>query len=381
MGLITKIVDQLIHLMLQLKQQLQEDPTSISPYYTYHIVNNRKAVKGILGVLLSIFESVLVVMGYVCIGGFAFAAFEGEPERFLKQTIYPVALQSQGFNATQMEYVGGELDLNTIRWDFVGAMRYSMDLITTIGYGNFAPETSASRLLVFMYVPAGIALIAYHLDALAQVMLWMTRVMFDFVIGHTCGPQYGNKAIERKIKTILTILDNCDQLSGQGQGQVTLPRPQLQRWMEECTGNYDLPPKVREVLDLLEQGGQGQVRLSQCWSRLTQYYRSCVVHLAFRQLMRTLLMMVFLCLTSIPIFMALESWSVGDAAWFTYITFTTIGLGDLTPTHNFGLIYWYYFVFTTLGLLSLAITDAKVVLPELLQRVRIRLLGLKSLGK
>ena len=35
----------------------------------------------------------------------------------------------------------------------------------------------------------------------------------------------------------------------------------------------------------------------------------------------------------------LEDWSVGDAAYFAFVTGLTIGYGDLTPTHPFARVF------------------------------------------
>ena len=47
-----------------------------------------------------------------------------------------------------------------------------------------------------------------------------------------------------------------------------------------------------------------------------------------------------------------ESWSALDAFYFTIISVSTVGLGDLTPSEGGGKVFWYVFMILTLGLMA-----------------------------
>ena len=205
--------------------------------------------------------------------------------------------------------------------------------------------------------------------------------LFNLVVDRIGQPSWGIEHVKKLSNDLSNILDASDRSSPFQSGVPDVLRPQLEAWMADCIDG-ELPPEVLRMLDKLDRGGQvGQVNLNEFLTSLTLLFRNNLLNLYRRILLRALTLMVILCGCSIPVFMAVEGWDGGDAAWFTFITFTTIGLGDLTPTHGAGLIYWYFFVFTTLGLLSLAIDNGIFAVSGTLQPIGHRIKGLVPWNK
>jgi voltage-gated potassium channel len=68
---------------------------------------------------------------------------------------------------------------------------------------------------------------------------------------------------------------------------------------------------------------------------------------------RTLVILVFFTLLAGTIFYSLqEGWSLVDALYFSVVTLTTVGLGDLAPTTTIGKLFTIVYIFSGLGLIA-----------------------------
>ncbi|AHY45818.1 Ion channel [Rubrobacter radiotolerans] len=73
---------------------------------------------------------------------------------------------------------------------------------------------------------------------------------------------------------------------------------------------------------------------------------------------RGLFYLVFLTLASGTIFYHnVEGWTYFDAFYFSVITLTTVGYGDLVPTTTYGRLFTVFYIFLGIGLI-LAFIDA-----------------------
>ena len=50
-------------------------------------------------------------------------------------------------------------------WSWVDSFYFSVVAVTTVGFGDFAPTTDASKLFAVFYILVGISIIATFLDA------------------------------------------------------------------------------------------------------------------------------------------------------------------------------------------------------------------------
>ena len=50
-------------------------------------------------------------------------------------------------------------------WSWVDSFYFSVVAVTTVGFGDFAPTTDASKLFAVFYIVTGISIIATFLDA------------------------------------------------------------------------------------------------------------------------------------------------------------------------------------------------------------------------
>jgi hypothetical protein len=112
------------------------------------------------------------------------------------------------------------------------------------------------------------------------------------------------------------------------------------------------PETLDVVLADLDCDGDHQIEGTVASIQLAHTYSRITLRQKTRSLCISLCLYLSWILMSIGIFTATEGWTVGDAAWFVYITCTTIGLGDFTATSTAGFSYWFLCVLGTLGMLG-----------------------------
>lgn len=89
-----------------------------------------------------------------------------------------------------------EVNLNETRWNFYGALYYSMTIYTTIGYGNITPHTTTGRVLTILYAFIGIPLALISLIALGALFAKICMILWNFLV-RTFG--CFSKDLEKKV--------------------------------------------------------------------------------------------------------------------------------------------------------------------------------------
>lgn len=69
-----------------------------------------------------------------------------------------------------------------------------------------------------------------------------------------------------------------------------------------------------------------------------------------RRVMIAIISILFLLGLGTGVYSILESWTVVDSLYFTTATLTTIGYGDLTPTHDISKLFTVIFAFSGIGI-------------------------------
>ena len=106
-------------------------------------------------------------------------------------------LLSAGFTASQLEWVNSQFSFDT-NWDFSGAMRYSFEVITTIGYGAYAPQSSGAQAFVVVYAIGGLGVLGLQLGTLGEAVVMATALIFDLV-GLITGKAKFSSKLDRRM--------------------------------------------------------------------------------------------------------------------------------------------------------------------------------------
>ncbi|MFH1752087.1 MAG: potassium channel family protein [archaeon] len=69
-----------------------------------------------------------------------------------------------------------------------------------------------------------------------------------------------------------------------------------------------------------------------------------------------IIIVILLLIIGTTVYSVMEEWSFVDSFYFTGVTLTTIGYGDLVPTHDLSKVFTVFFAFAGVGVVLLAIT-------------------------
>ena len=77
---------------------------------------------------------------------------------------------------------------------------------------------------------------------------------------------------------------------------------------------------------------------------------------SIKKIFKFIFLIIFLILFASISFMIIEDWSFFKALWFTVVTISTVGYGDVTPQTNLGRIFDVLLIISAISLF--AILDA-----------------------
>mmetsp|Transcript_22043 Transcript_22043/g.46673 ORF Transcript_22043/g.46673 Transcript_22043/m.46673 type:complete len:529 (-) Transcript_22043:216-1802(-) len=191
-------------------------------------------------------------------------------------------------------------------WSGWESFLFTLSVSTTVGYGNITPETSEGKVLVICGGIVGIPLVL-------AVVKWLGNACLKVV---DAGLLFAMKRVRRIGRRIGFVRR----------------KGRRQRWMV----GKRLGARKRHQL----------LRVFTC----------------------ALLYLIFY-LHSVFVYSAMEGWSTLDAMYYTFVTFSTIGLGDLVPLSKYNNIppltwyhIWHVFVFmfglTLLSMLFTVLTES-----------------------
>eukprot|EP00667_Euglena_gracilis_P000844 EG_transcript_844 len=357
LGMMT-VVTYLLGIRLQgMFQAAQNQRVELSTEYGYAVrcVCLRRGMRR-LSAFNDLVRGVGCIMAYVAIGGAVFSQFEEQvpdPPPFLD------AFSHLGLTAGQLKFVQTFAPPEA-PWSFAVGMRYSLESITTIGYGDYSLRTGGARTFAMFYILFGLGMIGVQLESLGEASRVLLHLLFDTFSQRMKWQGVSMHRDDQLISKLKDLLDQLEQLAGRPEG---LSMADLQQQVElACTASGIQTEMLEAMLGVSGMEAQLVHVDASCASvSLARLFHRVVVRRAVRELVGGSLVLLVVILTALPVFVYAESWTVGDAAWFCYITTTTIGLGDYATTSTLGLVWWYFLVFVTIGQLSVFFPSLRVV--------------------
>ncbi|KAK4698255.1 hypothetical protein P7C70_g8028, partial [Phenoliferia sp. Uapishka_3] len=176
-------------------------------------------------------------------------------------------------------------------WTFFSGIYFSLVTVLSIGFGDFAPTKTASRILLFPFAVGSIALLAV-----------LVGVFVDFL---SRGTEVRKRAWRKKYEETV-FAKRVDMHTG-----------------------YGLAEEIRRMKDLEAR--------EDFLERMVSYLQTQIPIIAelflvsqFQLASSTIFLAIFWVVGAV-IFTTLENFSVGTSLYFCYVFFLTIGYGDLTP--------------------------------------------------
>ena len=177
---------------------------------------------------------------------------------------------------------GAQADKN---WTYIGALYFIFTIVTTIGYGTFAPTTDGGRTLTVCIAMVGIAIFASMLEALASGVGYALHKLYaKLACDRNADPDNKkSRRSEQKMRVAFTVT-------------VIVSFWLLSALLFESFSNYHA--------DEARRGAREQAAI---------YEAAGLNHNSYIERAKTF-----------------TSWGFGESMYYTAITFLTIGLGDFS---------------------------------------------------
>lgn len=200
------------------------------------------------------------------------------------------------------------------RWTILDSLYFTLVLLTTIGYGDMTPSSPVSKIFASLFALGGIVVLGLALGVVGSQLVQAEIAAAEKMKEKTSKAiehSFTRKRVERMrmessgSSTSLSSLDSA--------GSVTSHNGE----------NNDLLAAILSVQQSEQSYGK-KVRL--CTKKVAQEYWSAI------RMIWKLLPGVVPIFSGALIIAYLEGWPWYDAFYYTVVTATTIGLGDLHPT-------------------------------------------------
>jgi len=230
------------------------------------------------------------------------------------------------------------------QWLFSKAVIFSFTVITTIGYGTFAPSTVAGQMFLIVYALTGIPVAGLSLGFIAE------RALYVFTVVSQLG----------KDKALEAFKQFDDDDSGE------LDEDEFKEAIKML--GFDLTPvEFRKLWSEVDKDGGGSVDLEEFRGAI-KLMRADVTEAAGQK------NKVYITIIGILLWIAVgvitfrymeEGWAYSDAIYFVFVSLTTIGLGDFFPETDLGLAFLVVFAMVGLGLVAVLLTLVESIFGEI----------------
>lgn len=252
----------------------------------------------------------------------------------------------------RLDHVARGLDASSFGqdWDFPGACFFCFTVATTIGYGTYAPKTSSGKLFLILYaliaIPVCFAAFTGAIQALlARIVKLLTRKSPEARV------EQAFSMLDRDRNRRLTRNEALAALKLLGYGGAAGDESELTRRFgkvfDECSdgrGSVDLASFVKLLQSIAPDA------MEKLEGMVTKGHVVAVAVVLFLAMNMATALTFWLTRHG-------EGWTFLDSLYFSFVTFTTIGLGDLSFEPHPG---WQAFIFVVVCFCGLGVTVAVI---------------------
>ncbi|XP_033632564.1 TWiK family of potassium channels protein 7-like [Asterias rubens] len=265
----------------------------------------------------------------------------------------------------------------TVKWSFAGALFFSCTVISTIGYGNIAPVTNGGRIFCIIYAVFGIAMLLLVLASIGS--LFARGATLTYRLLHlNIQMAKGLAPPPKKEKKLRPVRVPAPGEQGEGGAECQgMPlheedkRPDMDDVIRDIWSNEpeippgDIPPMrivtLKEPAGDQEEGGERPAKKKHQTEEeedggdeQEQVDIPLSIVLVFA--------LMYVCLLAGLLSVWEQQWNYFEAFYFSFITLTTIGFGDLTPVHQKNLLGCTFFILLGMAIMSMCIALAQEII-------------------
>ena len=234
---------------------------------------------------------------------------------------------------------------HTKHWTFTGSVFFSLTVITTIGYGSFAPKTLGGRTFTVFYAMFGISVIGILLANLALVI----AELFKSVAARCWLP--ANEMNPKHLIAAKEAFRRTGPIHGSQLRSIIISLAEIPdaEWDEGRDGRIfsDVCNRFQDRSGQFDQ--EAVIRAIVRWHVVRESRPTAVSK-------RMLLLMFFLCAFWIcawaGAFHTIEGWGYFDSIWYACVTLSTIGFGDFVPESAVGRLTAFFFIAPGIGMVA-----------------------------
>ncbi|CAH8510765.1 unnamed protein product [Schistosoma turkestanicum] len=192
------------------------------------------------------------------------------------------------------------------KWNLINAIFFCVTVITTIGYGHIAPVTFWGRITCIIYAIIGIPLMLIYLAIIGNLLARGFRTIFLNLICCRCFYDIIKRKRQQRRKLMRQWEESLrlhEEEEARRRG-LSLPPKKIQSNIDD---DYDSDDDEDDE-NRIDDGAKLHVPLTISVIVLSIY-----------------------TIIGAMIFPTWEDWSTANAAYFSFITISTIGFGDLVP--------------------------------------------------
>eukprot|EP00659_Diplonema_papillatum_P005724 gene5724-8748_t len=334
--------------------------------------------------LLILLYYLVIVSVYLILGGVLMWRFESAHERSLNelrmQYTTSIKLTDEIMHELEAQGLCSFPKEHTLHWTFTGSVFYCLTVITTIGYGVFAPKTLGGRVFTVLYAMLGISVVGLLLSNLAGIMAGLF---------HSIAMRYRPQDTKHhtRLQTVEEVLTNALddhersfspnlRPNTAGSGSPGLPLdvepPNIdaeslrhvimsvcgmkpKHWQDESDGRL-----LRDIINKYQNPFTGRFTMDAVMRSLGRWYevREAVpLRISWRKIAVFWTVCAAWVFSWALIFQHVEGWGYFDSVWFSCITLSTIGFGDFTPETMAGRLLCFVFIAPGIGMVAGFITS------------------------
>eukprot|EP00756_Hemistasia_phaeocysticola_P000187 Hpha_TRINITY_DN10126_c0_g2::TRINITY_DN10126_c0_g2_i1::g.131568::m.131568 len=227
-------------------------------------------------------------------------------------------------------------------WTMTGALFFTLTVITTIGYGSFAPATQNGRSFTVAFGLIGIGVVGQMLASCASLL----RSVVIAALGRRTHRIPEMSARERHMSWVTMWERLCDE-------EHKIAPEALIPILEHLTGDVADPGIVEHIATQVDPDGTGclcpasVVRAVSIWHQVEAELPRRVT---FREGALTISAAAGWILIWATGFHFIEGWSYREGLWFCFVSMSTIGFGDYVPATHLGRLMSFIFIVPGLGM-------------------------------